>query len=97
MHRIDRGRRVIQVFAFYLFAALVILSGALVIFSRNPVHSGQHEQQRQVQRIMIGQKAQAERDPCIEHIGKNCNPPTFETVRCPARNGRQQRERNELE
>jgi NADH-quinone oxidoreductase subunit J len=39
MHRIDRGRRVIQVFAFYLFAALVILSGALVIFSRNPVHS----------------------------------------------------------
>jgi len=30
---------VIQVFAFYLFAALVILSGALVIFSRNPVHS----------------------------------------------------------
>ncbi|MBK6493245.1 MAG: NADH-quinone oxidoreductase subunit J [Sphingomonadales bacterium] len=29
----------IQVFAFYLFAALVILSGALVIFSRNPVHS----------------------------------------------------------
>jgi len=30
---------VIQVFAFYLFAALVILSGALVILSRNPVHS----------------------------------------------------------
>lgn len=29
----------IQVFAFYLFAMLVILSGALVIFSRNPVHS----------------------------------------------------------
>lgn len=29
----------IQVFAFYLFAALVILSGALVILSRNPVHS----------------------------------------------------------
>jgi NADH-quinone oxidoreductase subunit J len=30
---------VIQVLAFYLFASLVILSGALVIFSRNPVHS----------------------------------------------------------
>jgi NADH-quinone oxidoreductase subunit J len=30
---------VIQAFAFYLFATLVILSGALVIFSRNPVHS----------------------------------------------------------
>jgi NADH-quinone oxidoreductase subunit J len=29
----------IQVFAFYLFALLVILSGALVILSRNPVHS----------------------------------------------------------
>ena len=29
----------IQVFAFYLFASLVILSGALVILSRNPVHS----------------------------------------------------------
>ena len=29
----------IQVFAFYLFATLVILSGALVILSRNPVHS----------------------------------------------------------
>jgi NADH-quinone oxidoreductase subunit J len=29
----------IQVFAFYLFAALVIASGALVILSRNPVHS----------------------------------------------------------
>jgi NADH-quinone oxidoreductase subunit J len=30
---------VIQVFAFYLFASFVILSGALVILSRNPVHS----------------------------------------------------------
>jgi NADH-quinone oxidoreductase subunit J len=30
---------VIQVFAFYLFATLVILSGALTILSRNPVHS----------------------------------------------------------
>jgi NADH-quinone oxidoreductase subunit J len=29
----------IQVLAFYLFAALVILSGGLVILSRNPVHS----------------------------------------------------------
>lgn len=29
----------IQVFAFYLFAALVILSAVLTIFSRNPVHS----------------------------------------------------------
>jgi NADH-quinone oxidoreductase subunit J len=29
----------IQVAAFYLFASLVILSGALVILSRNPVHS----------------------------------------------------------
>jgi NADH-quinone oxidoreductase subunit J len=29
----------IQVLAFYLFASLVILSGALVILSRNPVHS----------------------------------------------------------
>jgi NADH-quinone oxidoreductase subunit J len=29
----------IQVFAFYLFATLVILSGALTILSRNPVHS----------------------------------------------------------
>jgi NADH-quinone oxidoreductase subunit J len=29
----------IQVFAFYLFAALVIVSGALTILSRNPVHS----------------------------------------------------------
>ena len=29
----------IQVFAFYLFASLVILSGALTILSRNPVHS----------------------------------------------------------
>jgi len=29
----------IQVFAFYLFAAMVITSGALVILSRNPVHS----------------------------------------------------------
>jgi len=30
---------VIQVFAFYLFATLVIASGALTIFARNPVHS----------------------------------------------------------
>ena len=29
----------IQVFAFYLFATLVIASGALTILSRNPVHS----------------------------------------------------------
>jgi len=29
----------IQVFAFYLFASVVIASGALVILSRNPVHS----------------------------------------------------------
>jgi NADH-quinone oxidoreductase subunit J len=29
----------IQTFAFYLFAAVVILSGALTILSRNPVHS----------------------------------------------------------
>lgn len=29
----------IQLFAFYLFAALVIGSAAMVIFSRNPVHS----------------------------------------------------------
>ena len=29
----------IQAFAFYLFAALVIVSGALTIVSRNPVHS----------------------------------------------------------
>lgn len=29
----------IQVLAFYLFATLVIMSGALVILSRNPVHS----------------------------------------------------------
>jgi NADH-quinone oxidoreductase subunit J len=29
----------IQVLAFYLFASLVIFSGALVILSRNPVHS----------------------------------------------------------
>jgi len=29
----------IQVFAFYLFAVMVIASGALVILSRNPVHS----------------------------------------------------------
>jgi NADH-quinone oxidoreductase subunit J len=29
----------IQTFAFYLFASLVILAAALVIFSRNPVHS----------------------------------------------------------
>jgi NADH-quinone oxidoreductase subunit J len=30
---------VIQVFAFYLFAAIVVASGAMVIFARNPVHS----------------------------------------------------------
>jgi len=30
---------VIQVFAFYLFAAIVVLSGAMVILARNPVHS----------------------------------------------------------
>jgi NADH-quinone oxidoreductase subunit J len=30
---------VIQVFAFYLFASLVLLSAALTIFARNPVHS----------------------------------------------------------
>jgi len=30
---------VIQVFTFYLFAALVIASGAFTIFARNPVHS----------------------------------------------------------
>ena len=29
----------IHVFAFYLFAALTVLSGVLVIFARNPVHS----------------------------------------------------------
>lgn len=29
----------IQTLAFYLFAAMVVASGALVIFSRNPVHS----------------------------------------------------------
>ncbi|CAN5138388.1 NADH-quinone oxidoreductase subunit J [soil metagenome] len=29
----------IHVFAFYLFAALVVMSGALTIFARNPVHS----------------------------------------------------------
>src|SRR5499426_3121550 len=29
----------IQLLAFYLFAALVILSGVLTIFARNPVHS----------------------------------------------------------
>ena len=29
----------IQLFAFYLFAALVVLSGAMVITARNPVHS----------------------------------------------------------
>ena len=29
----------IQTLAFYLFAAMVITSAALVIFSRNPVHS----------------------------------------------------------
>src|SRR3546814_13448674 len=31
--------KVIHVLAFYLFAALVIASGALTIFARNPVHS----------------------------------------------------------
>jgi NADH-quinone oxidoreductase subunit J len=30
---------VIQVFAFYLFAALMLMAGALTIFARNPVHS----------------------------------------------------------
>jgi NADH-quinone oxidoreductase subunit J len=30
---------VIHVFAFYLFASLVVLSGALTILARNPVHS----------------------------------------------------------
>ena len=30
---------VIQAFAFYLFATLVVLSGALTITSRNPVHA----------------------------------------------------------
>jgi len=30
---------VIQVFAFYLFAAITLLSGAMTISSRNPVHS----------------------------------------------------------
>jgi NADH-quinone oxidoreductase subunit J len=30
---------VIHVFAFYLFAAIVVLSGAMVILARNPVHS----------------------------------------------------------
>jgi NADH-quinone oxidoreductase subunit J len=39
MRRTGRGLRVIQIFAFYLFASLVILAGALTIFSRNPVHS----------------------------------------------------------
>jgi NADH-quinone oxidoreductase subunit J len=39
MRRIDRGHRVIQILTFYLFASLVILSGVLTIFSRNPVHS----------------------------------------------------------
>ena len=29
----------IQTLAFYLFAAMVVASGALVIFARNPVHS----------------------------------------------------------
>ena len=29
----------IQVFAFYLFASLVIASGAITILARNPVHS----------------------------------------------------------
>ena len=32
-------RRVIQAFAFYLFATIVVLAGALTISSRNPVHS----------------------------------------------------------
>jgi NADH-quinone oxidoreductase subunit J len=30
---------VIHILAFYLFAALVVMSGALTIFARNPVHS----------------------------------------------------------
>jgi NADH-quinone oxidoreductase subunit J len=30
---------VIQVFAFYLFASIVVISGAMTILSRNPVHS----------------------------------------------------------
>jgi NADH-quinone oxidoreductase subunit J len=30
---------VIQAFAFYLFAAIVVASGVMTIFSRNPVHS----------------------------------------------------------
>ncbi len=29
----------IQVFAFYLFAAIVVASGAMTILARNPVHS----------------------------------------------------------
>lgn len=33
------ARDVIQIFSFYLFATLVIASGALTILSRNPVHS----------------------------------------------------------
>ena len=33
------GQRVIQALAFYLFAFVVVLSGALTIASRNPVHS----------------------------------------------------------
>jgi NADH-quinone oxidoreductase subunit J len=39
MRRTGRARRVIQILAFYLFASLVILAGALTILSRNPVHS----------------------------------------------------------
>lgn len=39
MRLTGRGRRVIQILAFYLFASLVILSAVLTIFSRNPVHS----------------------------------------------------------
>jgi NADH-quinone oxidoreductase subunit J len=40
MHRIDRGAAdVIQAFAFYLFAVMVIASGVLTIAARNPVHS----------------------------------------------------------
>src|SRR3546814_2153962 len=32
-------RSMIQLFAFYLFATIVIASAAMVIFARNPVHS----------------------------------------------------------
>ena len=35
----DGGARMIQVLAFYLFATLVLASGAMTIASRNPVHS----------------------------------------------------------